>query len=105
MRVQIDQAGSDDAPAGIDDAGGAEVGVDRGDAAVVVDQPIDDAVAVGTDPTATLDDDRWTTLRSPPLPRSRYSPAMRTATPLRTWSTTTERGRSGTSTAISTPRF
>ncbi len=30
---------------------------------------------------------------------------MRTATPLRTWSITTDRGRSATSAAISTPRF
>ena len=30
---------------------------------------------------------------------------MRTATPLRTWSMITERGRSATSALISTPRF
>jgi hypothetical protein len=30
---------------------------------------------------------------------------MRTATPLRTWSTMTDRGSSATSAAISTPRF
>ena len=30
---------------------------------------------------------------------------MRTATPLRTWSVMTDRGRSATSAAISTPRF
>ena len=40
-----------------------------------------------------------------PCPSNRKSTAMRTATPLDTWRNTSDRGRSATSSAISTPRF
>src|SRR5581483_8953217 len=103
VRVEVDEPWGDHAPGCVDHTVGGEVGPDRGDSAVVADHDVAAALAGRVDQPAASQHDRH--CRSTPLPSNRYRTAMRTATPLRTWSITTERGRSATSAAISTPRF
>src|SRR6476620_3363632 len=105
MRVEVHETGRDDTATGVDRLRRAEVRSDGGDAPVVVDQDVGRTFAGRIDDPASLEDDHASSRRSTPLPTSRYSTAIRTATPLRTWSTTTDLGRSATSAAISTPRF
>ena len=71
--------------------------------AIAVDQHVERAVA----PVRRVDDPAALKqpLHLPTPPASRYSTAMRTATPLATCSRITEYGPSATSEAISTPRF
>lgn len=104
--VEVDQAGSHHAAPGVEHlvaVAGGEVGPDGGDASAA-DRDVAAPNAAGIDDAAALDHEARHR-NSLPEPSSRNSTAMRTATPLRTWSTIMLRGRSATSAAISTPRF
>src|SRR5215207_8876755 len=109
MGVEIDEAGADHAPPGVErlgvGTGGGKSETDLGDAAV------DDAHV--TAPLTGLVEQRaardqqfgHSPSRSAPRPSRSNSTAIRTATPLVTCCVIIEPGSSEGSTAISTPRF
>src|SRR5439155_22655508 len=106
VRVQIDEAGRDDEPSGVDPLGAFGSLRARDEAASDGDVPdVVDAGGRVEDPPA-LEHEARTHAASPfAPPSSRNSSAILTAMPFVTCSSITERGRSATSESISTPRF
>src|SRR2546425_2235711 len=118
VHVHVDEAGAHPRAGGVDHRGALghrEPGAHARDLAVL-DQHVLDAVhrAGGIDHAPTADQQRhrerplrghWACASPLRPPASSRSTAMRTATPLETWSRITEYGPSATSGDSSTPRF
>src|SRR5439155_17707235 len=99
--MDIEKARSDNQPIRIEDRKIGPVGAPDFPDLAVTNDDVGHLVQVsgGIDNPAVFDNQ----IHHPPS--SRYSTAMRTATPEATWSRMTEYGPSATSVAISTPRF
>ncbi|CAB4953369.1 unannotated protein [freshwater metagenome] len=113
VHVQVDETGGDDAARGVEELAAGEPGSHLDDVTVLDGNVASTFTGLVEQRSARNDHsascggshDRVSDRRSPPVPSSENRTAIRTATPLVTWSRMAEPGRSAGSTTISTPRF